>query len=90
MRGLGRTFARAAQVCILLSFYVALVLITCHKCRHIWDERSSIKKMPVGWRDGSEVKSTGHSSRGPELNSQQPHGGSQPPVMGSDDLFWGV
>jgi len=28
------------------------------------------------------------SSRGPEFNSQQPHGGSQPSVMGSDDLFW--
>jgi hypothetical protein len=31
-----------------------------------------------GWRDGSVVKSTGCSSRGPEFNSQQPHGGSQP------------
>ena len=40
------------------------------------------------WRDGSEVKSTNYSSRGPELNSQQPHGGSQPPVMDSDALFW--
>jgi hypothetical protein len=26
-------------------------------------------------------------SRGPEFNSQQPHGGSQPSVMGSDALF---
>jgi hypothetical protein len=26
------------------------------------------------WRDGPEVKSTGCSSRGPEFNSQQPHG----------------
>jgi hypothetical protein len=26
------------------------------------------------------------SSRGPEFNSQQPHGGSQPSVMGSDAL----
>jgi hypothetical protein len=30
------------------------------------------------------------SSRGPEFNSQQPHGGSQPSVMGSDALFWCV
>jgi hypothetical protein len=37
-----------------------------------------------GWR---VVKS---SSRGPEFNSQQPHGGSQPFVMRSDALFWGV
>jgi hypothetical protein len=41
-----------------------------------------------GWRDGSAVKSTGGSSRGPEFNSQHPHGGSQPSVMGSDALFW--
>jgi len=41
-----------------------------------------------GWRDGSVVKSTVCSSRGPEFNSQQPHGGSQPSVMRSDALFW--
>jgi hypothetical protein len=44
----------------------------------------------VGWRDGSAVKSTDCSSRGPEFNSQQPRGGSQPSVMESDALFWGV
>jgi hypothetical protein len=43
-----------------------------------------------GWRDGSVVKSTDCSSRGSEFNSQQPHGGSQPSVMGSDALFWCV
>jgi hypothetical protein len=43
-----------------------------------------------GWRGGSVVKSTDCPSRGPEFNSQQPHGGSQPPVMGSDALFWCV
>jgi hypothetical protein len=42
------------------------------------------------WRDGSVVKSADRSCRGPEFNSQQPHGGSQPPVMGSDALFWCV
>jgi len=36
------------------------------------------------------VYSTDCSSRGPEFNSQQPHGGSQPSVMGSDVLFWCV
>ena len=30
-----------------------------------------------GWRDGSVVKSTGCSSRGPQFNSQHPHGSSQ-------------
>jgi len=40
------------------------------------------KEEKKGWRDGSAVKSTDCSSRGPEFNSQQPHGGSQPSVMG--------
>ena len=31
--------------------------------------------------------STDCSSRGPEFNSQQQHGSSQPSVMGSDALF---
>jgi hypothetical protein len=39
---------------------------------------------------GSVVKSTDCSSSGPEYNSQQLHGGSQPSVMGSDALFWSV
>jgi len=42
------------------------------------------------WRDGSAIKSTGCSSKGPKFKSQQPHGGSQPSVMGSDALFWCV
>jgi hypothetical protein len=32
-------------------------------------------------RDDSAVKSTDCSSRGPEFNSQQPHGGAEPPLM---------
>ena len=40
------------------------------------------------WRDGSVVKSIDCSLRGPEFNSQQPKGGSQPSAMGSDALFW--
>jgi hypothetical protein len=43
-----------------------------------------------GCRDGSEVKSTDCLSKGPEFKSQQPHGGSQPSVMGSEALFWCV
>jgi hypothetical protein len=45
-------------------------------------------KKKRGWRGGSEVKSTDCSSKGPEFNSQQPHGGSQAYAMGSDALFW--
>jgi hypothetical protein len=37
----------------------------------------------VGWRDGTDC-----SLRSPEFNHQQPHGGSQPSVMGSDALSW--
>jgi hypothetical protein len=48
------------------------------------------QKKKSDWRDGSAVKSTDCSSRGPEFNSQQPHGGSQPFIMGSDALFWCV
>jgi hypothetical protein len=36
------------------------------------------------------VKSTDCSSGGPEFNPQQPQSGSQPSVMRSDALFWGV
>ena len=39
-------------------------------------------------RDGSAVESNDCSSRGPEFNSQQPHGGLQPSIMGSNALFW--
>jgi hypothetical protein len=39
------------------------------------------------WKDGSVVRSIDCSSRGPEFKSQQPHGGSQPSVMGSAALF---
>jgi hypothetical protein len=36
---------------------------------------SDENKKVWGWRDGSVVKSTGCSFKGPEFNSQQPHGG---------------
>jgi hypothetical protein len=53
------------------------------------DERpGEVRRRLQGWRDGSVVKSTGCSSRGPESNFQQPHGGSQPSIGGSDALFW--
>jgi hypothetical protein len=45
--------------------------------------KQDVKKYTAGWRDGSAVKSIDSSSRGPEFKSQQPHGGSQPSVMGS-------
>jgi hypothetical protein len=45
-------------------------------------------KRKVFWGDSSVVKNTGCSSRGPEFNSQHPHGGSQIFRMGFDALFW--
>ena len=39
-----------------------------------------------GWRDGLEDKSTDCSSWGPEFNSQQLHGSSQPPMVRSGTL----
>lgn len=41
-----------------------------------------------GWRDGSAATSTSCSFRSPEFESQQPYGASQPPIWGSDALFW--
>jgi hypothetical protein len=44
-------------------------------------QQSGLKVGLLGWRDGSAVKTTDCSSKGPEFKSQQPHGGSQPSVM---------
>jgi len=49
-----------------------------------------LKTIKWGWRDGSVVKRTDTSSRGPEFNSQQPHSGSQPSAVGFNVLFWCV
>jgi hypothetical protein len=38
-------------------------------------KRPIIRTRSWGWRVGSEVKNTSFPSRGPEFNSQQPHGG---------------
>ena len=51
---------------------------------HYWHQ----KPISGGWRDGSEVKSTGCSSRGPEFNSQQLYAGSQPSIVRPGTLFW--
>ena len=58
----------------------------------LWVESYGSELEAAFWgagRDGSAVKSTDYSSRGPEFNSQRPHG-SQPSVMESDALFWCV
>jgi hypothetical protein len=53
----------------------------------VTNAKGLLKSHIEGWRGGSAAKSTHCSSRGPEFNSQQPHGGSQPSVMRSDALF---
>jgi hypothetical protein len=55
-----------------------------------WQECFETSKLSADWRNGSAVKSIDCSSRGPEFNSQQPHGGSQPSVMGSYVYLWCV
>jgi hypothetical protein len=49
------------------------------------------KKSFRGWKDGSMVKSTGCSFRGPRFNSQYSHGNLKPsvtPVPGYLIFFW--
>jgi hypothetical protein len=46
-------------------------------------EVTGFKSRLRDWSDGSVVKGTDCSFRGPEFNFQQPHGGSQPSIMGS-------
>jgi hypothetical protein len=41
-------------------------------------------------RNQKVIRSTDCSSRGPEFNSQQKHGGSQTFVIGCNDLLWCV
>ena len=53
-------------------------------------QERSLREQKWGWRDGSGVKSTDSSSRGPEFKSQQPHGDSQPSGIRSDALLWCV
>jgi hypothetical protein len=55
------------------------------KCLH--PNKQTNKQTIWGWRDGSMIMSTDCSSRNSEFNPQQPHGGSQPFIMGSDALF---
>jgi hypothetical protein len=54
---------------------------------NIKDHNPVIKDSEEGWKDVSAVEKTSCSSRGPEFNFQQPHGGSQPYVMRSDSWF---
>jgi hypothetical protein len=69
------------------SFYIVPLSL------HFFNPKSVIKLSQNsfcknwGCRAGEMVKSIGCSSRGPEFNSQQPHGGSQPSVMESDAAF---
>jgi hypothetical protein len=50
---------------------------------------ANIKKIIMGAGEMAQwVRAPDCSSEGPKFKSQQPHGGSQPPVMRSDALFW--
>jgi hypothetical protein len=58
--------------------------------QQLQDIFTQFRAVDWGWRDGSAVKNTDSSSKGPEFKSQQPHGGLQPSIRKSDALFWGV
>jgi hypothetical protein len=60
----------------------------CSKRKELWKVMAIKAHQERGWRDGSVVKSAGCSSRGPEFNSQQPHGSSQLSVIRSGALSW--
>ena len=54
-------------------------------------EKYSLKKKMMGAGEMAQwVRAPDCSSEGQEFKSQQPHGGSQPSIMRSDALFWGV
>jgi hypothetical protein len=94
------------QACMLSALWTPFHLVQelpWNNAAHIWHGHMShiqdgpfpplltqLRKFLTGWRDGSVVNSTDCSSRGPEFKSQQPHGGSQPSVIGSNALFWCV
>jgi hypothetical protein len=54
-------------------------------------EKETIKKSQRGAGEMAQwVRAPDCSSEGSKFKSQQPHGGSQPPIMRSDALFWCV
>ena len=59
----------------------AIIKVNTMKQRH--KIYNNVKALMKGWRDGSAVKRTDCSSRGPEFNAKHPHGGSQPSAMRS-------
>jgi hypothetical protein len=70
-------------VCVCVCVCVCMCVCVCVDGDEIKLGKSSISKPYTSlgcvvwdWRDGSMVKSTDCSFRGPEFNSQQPHGGS--------------
>jgi hypothetical protein len=77
-----------------LGYHGNFLCIVCSSCKYTVCLHSYVSAKILirdglsGWWDGSAVKSTDCSSEGHEFKSQQPHGGSQPPVMRSDALFW--
>jgi hypothetical protein len=64
-----------------LSVRTTMCLVTLGRCSHVSRNLHFIKNRWIGgWWDGSGVRAPNCSSKGPKFKSQQPHGGSQPPV----------
>ena len=51
---------------------------------------TEIKEITRAGEMAQELRALSAPTRGPEFNSQQPLGDSQPSVMGSDAVFWCV
>ena len=67
------------------NFKLNVVVISCNSSTREVD--GEIKKSKVGAGDMAQQVRALTALKGPKFNSQQPHGGSQPPIMRSDSLF---
>lgn len=61
--------------------------------RNEWGKNTKEGKKEGERKESREISTTevgeiAQRLRGPELNSQQLHGGSQSSIVGADDLFW--
>ena len=64
------------SISVLISFMSTWHKLESSERRSLNWDKASIRSSCRGWRDGSVVKSTNCSPKGPEFNSQQVHGGS--------------
>jgi hypothetical protein len=70
---------------------VAANTVTLEQKWYLYKKNEQVSKKNSGAGEMAQwVRAPNCSSKGPAFKSQQPHGGSQPPVTRSDALFWSV